>query len=259
MTFPLSSARSPFFEHVGTTGSTNADLVARTDSRHGGVVATLRQTAGRGRLDRAWSAPADETLAASVLLDARGLDGSSLGWLPLLAGVAMRASLASLVAPGRGEVGLKWPNDVQVDGRKICGVLAEARPDGAVVIGVGVNLTVPAERLPTPTSTSLSLHGVDGAASDLADRVLAAFLDETLGLFGTLVEHGGDAVASGLHARVSTDCSTLRRDVRVELPDGTDLHGVAVAIDPTGRLVVRPRTGADAAVSSGDVTHLRYE
>jgi BirA family biotin operon repressor/biotin-[acetyl-CoA-carboxylase] ligase len=259
VTFPLSSALAASFEHVETTGSTNTDLVDREPARHGDVIATLRQTAGRGRLDRSWSAPTDRTLAASVLLDPRGLVAESRGWVPLLAGVAMRASLASLVAPGDGVVGLKWPNDVQIDGRKVCGVLAQARPDGRIVVGVGVNLTVPAELLPTATSTSLGLHGVEGDAPALADRVLSAFLADALASFDALVYAAGDARVSGLHARVEAECSTLGRDVRVELPGGAELHGIATGLDPVGRLIVRPASGDDVAVSSGDVTHLRYE
>lgn len=259
MTFPLSSSRAAHLEHPETTGSTNADLLARPDLRHGSVVATLRQTSGRGRLDRSWSAPDGETLAASVVLEPRGLDAAALGWLPLIAGVAMRASLSGLVAADAGGIGVKWPNDVQIDGLKVCGILAERRPDGAVVVGVGVNLTIPADRLPTPTSTSLALHGVDGPAADIADRVLAGFLDEVLSALDALSAAGGDAEAAGLRSRVSSECTTLGRDVRVELPDGSDLVGVATGLDPSGRLVVRSRSGHDVAVSSGDVTHLRYE
>ncbi|KQO82448.1 hypothetical protein ASF17_05040 [Frigoribacterium sp. Leaf263] len=259
MTFPLSSALAPTFEHVETTGSTNADLVDREPARHGDVVATLRQTAGRGRLDRSWVAPTDQTLAASVLLDPSGLVAESRGWVPLLAGAAMRASLASLVAETGGVVGLKWPNDVQIDGRKVCGVLAQARSDGGIVVGVGVNLTVPADRLPTATATSLVLHGAEGDALTLADRVLSSFLADLLPAFDALVAAGGDARASGLHARAEAECSTLGRDVRVELPGGADLHGIAVGLDGVGRLIVRPASGDDVAVSSGDVTHLRYE
>uniref|UniRef100_UPI003EE6F705 biotin--[acetyl-CoA-carboxylase] ligase n=1 Tax=Curtobacterium flaccumfaciens TaxID=2035 RepID=UPI003EE6F705 len=78
-----------------TTGSTNADLLAAAgDLPHGSVVATLDQTAGRGRLDRSWSAPAGQTLAASLLVRA-DLEDRSRGWLPLVAGRAMRDAVSA--------------------------------------------------------------------------------------------------------------------------------------------------------------------
>jgi BirA family biotin operon repressor/biotin-[acetyl-CoA-carboxylase] ligase len=198
------------------------------------------------------------TVAVSVLLERGGLPVEALGWVPLLAGVAMRASVAALVPAHR--VGLKWPNDVQVGGAKVCGVLAELRPGAsAVVVGAGVNLTTPRDELPTDVATSLRLEGAEGDAESLADRVVSRWLDEVLSGFDALSAAGGDAVASGLHGRVSRECSTLGREVRVELPSGETLAGVAVAVDEGGRLVVRPRSGDDRAVASGDVTHVRYE
>ncbi|TWX40247.1 biotin--[acetyl-CoA-carboxylase] ligase [Frigoribacterium sp. ACAM 257] len=256
--FPLSSAHSPRLVHVAETGSTNADLLADTSAPHLSVLVTTSQTAGRGRRGRTWTAPPGRTLAASVLVERRGLPVESLGWLPLAAGVAMRASLAALVRTG--EVGLKWPNDVQVDGLKVCGILAQARDDGAaVVVGAGVNLALARDELPTPVSTSLSLHGAEGTTEELADRVLSAWLAEFVLVVEALVAAGGDPEASGLRARVLAECTTLGRDVRVELPSGEVLTGSASSIDHDGRLVVEARTGGVVAVSSGDVTHLRYE
>jgi membrane protein YdbS with pleckstrin-like domain len=172
--FPLSSALVPRLVHVAETGSTNADLLADDSAPHLAVLATLSQTAGRGRLGRTWTAPPGRTLAASVLVERRGLPVEALGWLPLAAGVAMRASVAAVV--GAGEVGLKWPNDVQVDGLKVCGILAQLRGDSsAVVVGAGVNLALGRDELPTPVSTSLSLHGAEGPTEALADRVLSGW------------------------------------------------------------------------------------
>jgi len=256
--FPLSSALVPRLVHVAETGSTNVDLLADDSAPHLAVLATLSQTAGRGRLGRTWTAPPGRTLAASVLVERRGLPVETLGWLPLAAGVAMRASVAAVV--GAGEVGLKWPNDVQVDGLKVCGILAQLRGDSsAVVVGAGVNIALGRDELPTPVSTSLSLHGAEGPTEALADRVLSGWLADVTALVAALDAAGGDAVASGLHGRVLAECSTLGREVRVELPSGQVLSGTARSIDAEGRLLVRPASGADVAVSSGDVTHLRYE
>lgn len=254
--FPLSSARSPRLVHVAETGSTNADLLADLGAPHLAALVTLSQTAGRGRLGRTWTAPPGRTLAASVLVERRALPVAALGWLPLAAGVAMRASVASLVRSG--EVGLKWPNDVQVDGLKVCGVLAQLRADSsAVVVGAGVNLALSRDELPTPVSTSLSLHGVDGPTEAVADEVLSAWLGGFAALVEALSDAGGDADASGLRGRVLDECSTLGRPVRAELPSGEVVAGTATSVDLVGRLVVQPATGDAVAVSSADVTHLR--
>lgn len=242
-----------------STGSTNADLLAAIHEPHLATYVTLDQSAGRGRLGRSWIVPPGRSLAASVLLRLDGLPIESAGWLPLLAGVAMKAAVEGVV--GDGAVGLKWPNDVQIDGDKVCGILAELRPDArAVVIGAGVNLTVPADDLPTPTSTSLSLHGASGSSEQMADTVLASWLRGLASGFADLVDGAGDAGASGLAERVRRECTTLGRSVRVELPGGASLVGEATGVDERGRLVVRSASSGEVtAVASGDVTHVRYE
>jgi BirA family biotin operon repressor/biotin-[acetyl-CoA-carboxylase] ligase len=176
---------------------------------------------------------------------------------------------------GGVKVELKWPNDVLVSGYKVCGILSELLPPStgsgtastgsgtastgssapAVVVGAGLNLTLDEHDLPTLTSTSLLL--VTGVQPD-ADRVLADYLGTFLSLVRAFAEHGADAAASGVADRVSSLCGTLGAEVRVELPGGQELHGVAERLDADGRLLVRDRNGEAQAVAAGDVTHLRY-
>src|SRR5690606_15146102 len=104
------------------------------------------------------------------------------GWIPLLAGLAMTRAVRALLAGGSrataDSVVLKWPNDVLIDGAKVSGILAELLPDGAgVVVGAGLNLSIPREELPVPTATSLTLAGVLEQAG-LADAALAGYLGE---------------------------------------------------------------------------------
>lgn len=235
-----SRAIAPQLEMLNEVGSTNAELAARAATgalADFAVLLTRNQTAGRGRLGRTWTAPPDAALAVSVFLA-----GEASGWLPLLAGLAMQRSVASLVP---GAVGLKWPNDVQVEGLKVAGLLAEL-VSGGVIVGAGLNLTMTLEQLPTSTSTSLTLQGADPV--DLLDRALARYLRELREL------RTMDAAA--LRIAVTAACSTLGRTVRVELPGGAELRGTAVRLDEDGRLVVRTETG-ERAVAAGDVTHLR--
>ena len=174
------------------------------------------------------------------------------GWLSLAAGAAMAEALIGLGVPARA----KWPNDVLIDGRKVCGVLAEASADGSgVVIGAGLNHAAAREDLPGPTATSLA---AEGGPTD-PDVLVAAYLRRLLALAGAFEAADGDPEASGLRAAVRAVSDTIGRRVRVSRPDG-DVVGEAVDIDQEGRIVVDqgPIRGA-VACSTGDVEHLRYE
>jgi BirA family biotin operon repressor/biotin-[acetyl-CoA-carboxylase] ligase len=264
MQLPLSATLGTLIV-LDETGSTNEEMIERHSmAADFTVVATASQTAGRGRLGRVWVAPPGKTLAASVLVrpvlpGGRPLGMDSFGWLPLIAGVAMARSIRALV-PGRATT-LKWPNDVLIDGRKVCGILAELLPGGtALVIGTGVNLSLTEAELPVPTATSLLLAGAEIEGDHLADAVLSGYLRSMRELLPSFSEAGGDGSASGILDLVSEACRTLGQDVRVELPGGANLFGVATGIDATGRLVVRRSSdGQVQAVAAGDVTHLRYE
>lgn len=249
--FPRTAALVPRLEERERTGSTNADLRALADDRvgwpHLSVLMTRHQTAGRGRLDRSWVAPEGAALAVSVLL--RRLPAiPERGWIPLLAGAAMADAVAAAI--GDHDVAVKWPNDVLVDGRKICGILAEASGAG-VIVGAGVNTAMTAEQLPVPTATSFAV--VDATVDE--DALLAAYISGVDRLLALLLA-GGDAVSSGLHEIVSSRCSTLGGPVRVVLPGDRTLEGTATGIDREGRLLV-VADGVEHAVGAGDVVHVR--
>lgn len=272
MTFEASPREVPDFVVVERCESTNADLAARCAASALPGFATLvttNQTAGRGRLGRAWVDRPGESIAVSVYLDPVLPDGEPLpldryGWFPLIAGVAMAQAVEYLL-PGE-HVGLKWPNDVLIHEKKASGILAELvppRPDdvsGApgVVVGAGVNVLTPSEGLPGDTATSLLVEGADGI--DLLDSTLAGYLNRLRSAVVGYLEHGGDAEASGIRSQVLKRCTTIGRSVRVQLPDGDTLLGEAIDLDADGRLLVRDSAdGRVVAVAAGDVTHLRYE
>jgi len=244
--------------------STNAELarLAREQSAEWpdfSVVVTDTQTAGRGRRDRVWTSPPGSSLAISVLLRPR-LPVASLGWLPLVGGLAMTRAVRGVLADAgldASRARIKWPNDVLVGGRKICGVLSElveVADEGAVVVlGAGVNTAMTVEQLPVGTATSLVAEGVSHVS---ADDVLGRYLEELRVLYDALANADGDAVKSGVRQAVMDACATIGASVRVELPGESLLTGTAVEIDGSGRLVVRSGDGALTAVSAGDVVHL---
>lgn len=253
-----------------TTGSTNADAVAaaRAGEPEGLVVVAEQQTAGRGRQGRTWVSPPRAGVAASVLLRPgtgrwAPVPPARYGWLPLLAGVAL-ADAVTRVA--RLEAGLKWPNDLLVAGRKCAGILAETVPGGrpgtppAVVLGIGLNVTVRAHELPADPgglpATSLALAG---APVTDRDPLLRALLRALADWYLRWRAAGGEATGSGLAAAYADRCATLGRPVRALLPGGGELAGTARAVDGDGRLVISGGSGPDHVISAGDIQHLRSQ
>ncbi len=239
-------------EVVEKTGSTNADLVARshTTDTVGHVLIADHQDAGRGRHGRAWSTPPGRQLAMSVAIPAGGPAATSvLGWLPLLTGVAVVRAIGAVTGV---DARLKWPNDVLVDDRKVGGILAELAHGvhPVVVIGLGINTGLTASSLPVSTATSLNLHTAEIVdRSGLAGAVLAELTD-ALGRWPDEITELSEAFREV--------CATLGARVRVDLPGGRRILGTALDVDAFGRIVVQAdRSSERTAIAAGDVTHLR--
>jgi BirA family biotin operon repressor/biotin-[acetyl-CoA-carboxylase] ligase len=238
---------------VGEIGSTNADLAAAAErgAGEGAVLVAESQTAGRGRLHRDWTSPPRAGLTFSILLRPDDVPTTRWGWLPLLAGVSVARAVARF---GEVEARLKWPNDVLVgpDRRKAAGLLAQVA-GGAVVVGIGLNVTTRADELPEG-ATSLAASGASGTDRDpLLRAILRAVAED----YRRWRDAGGDAERSGLAATYDGLSDTLGREVVVTLPAGEPIRGVAGAIAGDGRLVVTGEGGKARAVAAGDVTHVR--
>lgn len=260
---------------VDVSGSTNADLVeaARRSPEDWPAPAALvaeHQAAGRGRAGRSWQTPSRAALTASVLLRPR-LAPDRLGWLPLLAGLAV---VHAVDAAGVTGAALKWPNDVLLPAaddapglgpwRKVSGVLAEVvpgvpgLPGPAVVVGVGLNVDQSAAELPVPTATSLVLEGARADRGELHRRsLLSSLVRELTAAVARLEDAGGDAVSAGLAGEYGARSATLGTTVRAELAGGLDvIEGEALRVDPDGGLVLATPSG-ERSVTAGDVHHLR--
>ncbi|MFG1989295.1 biotin--[acetyl-CoA-carboxylase] ligase [Actinoplanes sp. NPDC048988] len=246
------------------TASTNADAVAAAQAGEpeGLVVVAESQSAGRGRRDRQWTSPPRAGLTFSVLLrpgvrnEERGwpaVPPGALGWLPLLAGVALSEAVTRVAEV---EAALKWPNDLLAAGGKCAGILAEASGD-AVVVGIGLNVSTRAEELPETNGLPATSLRVAGAPVTDRDPLLRATLRGIASWYEGWRGADGDAEMSGLLAAYRRNCATIGRQVRVLLPAGGPLEGEATSVDADGRLVVRTADGADNRVSAGDVLHVR--
>ena len=157
---------------VEVTGSTQDDLtqlVADKKAKSGEVITTEYQSAGRGRLDRKFDAPASSALMFSFYVEPLR-DKSDWSFLPLLTGLSAIFSLTTL--DPEFSPTLKWPNDILIGDGKVGGIIAQTSGDG-VVIGVGINVGMSQEELPVVTATSLALHNFSTLDRNL---ILSTFL-----------------------------------------------------------------------------------
>jgi BirA family transcriptional regulator, biotin operon repressor / biotin---[acetyl-CoA-carboxylase] ligase len=247
-TSELSGTRFTDVRRLASTGSTNSDLLAlaRDGAPEGVVLVADHQTAGRGRLDRVWEAPAGASLLVSVLLRPD---------LPLQQ--AYRVTMATALAASEAceEVAgfrplLKWPNDLVVDDRKLAGILAESVLTGgrldAVVVGMGLNVNWPDD---LPDRLGLDATAANLVAGHDVDRgdLLVSFLRRLEEWYGN---------ERDLLAAYRERSATLGREVRVEVAGGW-FEGRAVDVSGEGHLVVELPAGERREVAVGDVVHLR--
>jgi len=265
-------------EVVDRTGSTNADLLARAlgGAPEGVLLAAEEQSAGRGRMGRAWVSPPRAALTFSVLVRPAAVPPARRGWLPLLAGVAVATAVTAVTGV---QTRLKWPNDVLTGPAKLAGILAEAAGD-AVVVGVGLNVSTEPGELPPPgpgalaaTSLRIAASAAPEVAASAAPEVAASAAPATaaperepllIAILGGFerwylawCRAGGDPDRCGLRAGYTELSGTIGRRVRAELPGGQVLSGLAVGVDPDGRLLVRVSSATVLPVAAGDVVHLR--
>lgn len=218
--------------------------LASRGSAHGTAVIALDQTRGRGRYGRSWVSAPGQSLTMSVLLRP---PAAAVPRLSLTAGLAVVRAVAILAG---AHASIKWPNDIRIGGKKVAGILTEARVDtggsATVVVGVGMNLTFNVADHAEIRETATSLRAATGR-----DARVAAAADEVLGqldrAYGELLA-GGDVVAAW---RDTLD--TL--GTRVTFRSGNEeLTGVAEDIADDGSLLLRLDDGQWARVSAGEVT-----
>lgn len=240
-----------FFEQIGST-NTEALRWAVEGAPGGALVVTDHQTAGRGRWGRSWSSAPGQLLQFSVVLRP-SLPLERAGLLTTAVGVACAEGIEA--ASGLPTT-IKWPNDVRINGRKVCGILLETHVVGsrleAAVAGVGVNVgwkrdEIPDELRETATSVRAESDGEVPSRADLLVTILGAFERWAPGLHG---------IADALLAAATQRSDVLGSDVRVRLSDGTETLGRADRLTPTGELEV---TGSDGTrtISVGEVEQLR--
>ena len=217
--------------HERVTGSTNdvARALAAAGAPHGTLVTAAEQRAGRGRQGRTWSAPPDRALLMSLVLRE---------W-PRLLPIAAALAVADVAGPAAA---IKWPNDVLLDGRKLAGILAEARPqEGWAVLGIGVNVAVREDDLPAELRGRAASLGLEPGA-------IEPLLGELLRALERRLSQPEPATLADLRARDAL------RDRAVRWAHG---EGVPRGIDGAGRLVAERPDGTEVTLDAGEVHLLR--
>lgn len=237
-----------YYERVGSTNDLAREM-ARHGAPEGTMVVAEEQTAGKGRRGRSWTSPFAEGIFASLILRPT-MSPFEAPKLTLLAAVAVCQAIRAACGL---EAVLKWPNDVQVEGKKVCGILVEMSAEldrvNYAVIGSGINANVRPESFPPEVQNSAgSLKEFTGSH---VDRVV--LLVEYLQHLERLYQQGLEDQFQTLIDEVRRLCITTGKWVAVHTNEGV-WEGRAVAIDDAGALVVVDTQGREHHLHSGEVS-----
>ncbi|HEV2349908.1 MAG TPA: biotin--[acetyl-CoA-carboxylase] ligase [Terriglobia bacterium] len=230
----------------------NTALALATDgAADGTVVLAEEQTAGRGRFGRKWYSEKSSGIYASVILRPK-LSPADAPALTLMAGVAAHRAVST--ATGL-EVDIRWPNDLLVNGKKVCGILTEMNAELGrlhhVVLGIGVNVnnrTMPSELGAIATSLRM-----EGKRSYSRTQIALSLLKELERYYGLLKDEGNAPIVRAW-AKASTFAEG--KTVRVRTSD-EDFQAVTAGLDPTGMLRIRREDGREELLVSGEITEVR--
>lgn len=234
--------------HLLQVGSTNEDLFAYAKAGESADRLWLtagQQMSGKGRRGRNWMSP-EGNFHGSLYLS-NPCDVQELGFFPLVCAVAVQRAIASVLDSKGRKVQIKWPNDILIDGAKICGMLIEASHQKDyvdVVIGCGINLVAHPQDTPYP-ATDLKSLGVDASPSEMLYHLASSF-DELLTQWGRGRGNGTILQLWKDHAR------GIGEKTIVNLADG-QIEGIFEGINANGVLLLREPSGKLNEISAGDV------
>jgi BirA family biotin operon repressor/biotin-[acetyl-CoA-carboxylase] ligase len=238
--------RIEYYEELAST-NTEALRLALEDAPEGTVVIADSQSEGRGRLDRIWESPPSMNLYLSIVLRP-DIPAASASLIPLAVGVAV-ADVISKFCPGR--VQLKWPNDVLIDGRKICGILTEMRTRAErvhfIIVGIGVNINMRKLNFPREireTATSLQI----GTECEIERLDVAIRLFENLERWYRIFLSGGEAA---IREKWLQYADIIGKRIEVVFKSDTQ-RGTVTGLDESGALLLEGETGMQQ-VLAGDI------
>jgi BirA family biotin operon repressor/biotin-[acetyl-CoA-carboxylase] ligase len=221
--------------------STNAEALRRIESgeSEGLIITAIKQTRGYGRRGREWVSGTGN-LHASLILQAP--PPAQIGQLSFVTAVAAINALTACVSDA-SRLGLKWPNDLLLDGRKLGGILIEGGGEHCV-IGLGVNVAH------APLSTSFEATSLQEAGADItAEALLIAFCHD----FDARLRQWRQSGFSGIRREWLRWAAGLGKPLVARFPDGTSVGGVFRDIDETGALILALEGGAMRSIGAGEV------
>jgi len=235
------------FRQVTSTSDIAKELAAK-GAKEGTVIVAETQTRGRGRLSREWASP-EGGIWLSIILRPK-VSPKEASKLTLTTSVAVARVINKLFGL---KAEIKWPNDVQIDGKKICGILTEGVTRGKaadfVVVGIGVNANIDLQSLPKPLrGLTTSLKKELGRRIE-REKFLSALLNEIERYYNAFAKEKFSSILKEWRSL----CSHLGSSVKVTSFYET-LEGLAVDIDEDGALLVQLKNGTTRRVVSGDVT-----
>ncbi len=236
--------------------STNAYLMklAEQGEPEGTVVLAEEQTAGRGRLGRTWKAPPGTSILISVLLRPKAslIDSSKLS---LVAALAVGHTLREVLVLSST---VKWPNDVLINGRKVCGILAEAPTSAgvgstpALVLGIGLNVNQERQDFPSEIRDQATSLRLETGREQRRQPLILSLLGSLEELYTAFIQKGFSPFLEELRS----SSAVLGRRVAVQVGTYT-VEGTADDLDDEGRLLMRLDTGSLTILNSGEVTSIR--
>jgi len=235
------------FDYQASVTSTMAVArrLASSGAPEGAVALAEEQTAGRGRLGRSWVAPPNVNLYFTVVLR------PTLDQLRYLAVIAPLAICQAIEATAGLQPRIKWPNDVILDGKKVCGVLIESEvADDKIdfaLLGPGINVNMDVTQFPEIRDIATSVRAALGRQVS-REELLASCLNHFEALYDAV--RRGEVVSVGWKQRLDT----LGKPVRVSTPGAAAIEGVVVDADSDGAIILRRDDGAHVRVESGEVT-----
>lgn len=246
-----------FYDSVGSTNDRVHQLADDLDGKaapHGTVVAADRQTAGKGRRGRAWESPSGTNIYFSLLLRPTfAPDKASM--LTLLIAYAVKCGIERQMVSHAPQCGIKWPNDVVIDGKKVCGILTEMYLEGNsidhVIVGVGVNVGKQ-NFAPELVDKATSLEDACGQVFDRS-RLLADILEVFEEEYESFAAQDAISDLKFFKGKYNASLVNRNREVCVLDPKG-EYRGIARGINDTGELLVELKDGSLKEVYAGEVS-----
>lgn len=244
---------SQFFGSARSTNLNAAAMIGK-GAEHGTLIVADQQTAGRGRMERKWFSPAMCNIYASLILRPETSDPMRLATLPILAGFTIVEAIVKIFP--ELQPGIKWPNDIWIREKKLCGILCEMQIQGnrspAIVLGFGINVNLSAAALPREILSTATSLKIETERTCSRAKILSGILNTFEPLYLQWEKEGLSPFLSEIQ-----EYDYLKGEEITMSLTNEPLHGFGNGIRSDGGLRILLPTGSETVVYSGEVSHIR--